>query len=297
MLFRSVVRSRVGLLEVSGGALLWGTTGVVVREVIIHSGLSPVSAGFYRLAISALVLVLVLPRCARGALAALRQRPLAVITAGAGLGAYQALYFIAVQDVGVSVATLISLGLAPVVLTTVEAIRLRERPTNTTMVTVGAALLGLALISLGTGSGSGPRPAIGLLAAAATGLGYAASTALNRRLATTGDPLALTMSASALGALTLAPLAVSDGVSVPIRAIPIIGLAYLGVVATALAYWLFYRGLRSTRVEVVAVLTLLEALAAALLAVLVLHEPMPVAAIVGAALLLLSVAALYARVP
>jgi len=249
------------------------------------------------LALSALVLVLVLPRCARGALAALRQRPLAVITAGAGLGAYQALYFIAVQDVGVSVATLISLGLAPVVLTAVEAIRLRERPTNTTMVTVGAALLGLALISLGTGSGSGPRPAIGLLAAAATGLGYAASTALNRRLATTGDPLALTMSASALGALTLAPLAVSDGVSVPIQAIPIIGLAYLGVVATALAYWLFYRGLRSTRVEVVAVLTLLEALAAALLAVLVLHEPMPVAAIVGAALLLLSVAALYARVP
>jgi DME family drug/metabolite transporter len=244
-----------------------------------------------------LVLALVSPRCARGAFAALRQRPLAIIAAGVGLGAYQALYFIAVQDVGVSVATLISLGLAPIVLTTVEAIRLRERPTNATIVTVGAAVLGLALISLATGSDSGPRPAIGLLAAAATGLGYAASTALNRRLATTGDPLALTMSASVLGALALAPLAVIDGISVPIRAIPITGLAYLGAVATALAYWLFYRGLRSTKVEVVAVLTLLEALAAAVLAVLILHEPMPAAGIVGAALLLSSVAALYARVP
>ena len=36
--------------------------------------------------------------------------------AGIGLGGYQALYFVGVQEVGVTVSTLVSLGIAPVAL-------------------------------------------------------------------------------------------------------------------------------------------------------------------------------------
>ncbi|MDT4935247.1 MAG: hypothetical protein QOK11_3139, partial [Pseudonocardiales bacterium] len=53
------LRSRAGLFAVSGGALLWGTTGVAVSIVHDRSGLPAVSIGWYRVAIAALVVALV----------------------------------------------------------------------------------------------------------------------------------------------------------------------------------------------------------------------------------------------
>ena len=70
-------------------------------------------------------------------------------------------------------------------------------------------------------------------------------------------------------------------------------LGYLGVVTTAVAYGLFYDGLRTTRGSAAAVVTLLEALAATVLAVVVLGEPLPAQALAGATVLLGAVAALY----
>ena len=72
----------------------------------------------------------------------------------------------------------------------------------------------------------------------------------------------------------------------------------LGVLAaTGSAYGLFYAGLRTTSGSAAAVLTLLEPLTAALLAVAVLREPLPLPAVAGGALLLGAVAALYVRPP
>jgi hypothetical protein len=43
--FATRVHARAGLLAVSGGALLWGTTGVPVRIIQERTGLSPVTIG------------------------------------------------------------------------------------------------------------------------------------------------------------------------------------------------------------------------------------------------------------
>ena len=66
----------------------------------------------------------------------------------AGFLAAQVSYFYAVRDVGVAIATLIALGLsAPVILTVTEAVAARTRPTARTLVSLTAALVGLALVS------------------------------------------------------------------------------------------------------------------------------------------------------
>jgi DME family drug/metabolite transporter len=80
---------------------------------------------------------------------------------------------------------------------------------------------------------------------------------------------------------------------VPLTPIPLVGLGYLGIVATALAYWLFYRGLRTTSAGTAAILTLLEALGAAILAMIVLHEPMSAGTVVGGILLCGGIIGLY----
>jgi DME family drug/metabolite transporter len=84
---------------------------------------------------------------------------------------------------------------------------------------------------------------------------------------------------------------------VPHDAVANAWLGYIGVVPTVLAYWLFYRGLRSTASEVAGVLTLLEPLTAAVVAAIVVHEELTGTAIVGGCLMLVAVAALYARRP
>jgi drug/metabolite transporter (DMT)-like permease len=292
------VRSRAGLLAVSGGALLWGTTGVAVRIISDRTGLPAVSIGWYRVAIAALVVLLACgPRGVRAAAGALRRHPVALLVAGAGFGAYQALYFVGVQDVGVSVSTLVSLGVAPVALTAGAALARRRLPSPSSLAVLLAAVAGLALVSLRPGAAAhAPHPVLGVLASVASGLGYAGITALSRRMSGE-DPLLLTGVTSAVGAVVLLPFALQSGMTLPSDGVALGWLTYIGVVPTVAAYWLFYRGLRSTASEVAGVLTLLEPLTAAALAALVLHESLSALGLLGGCLMLAAVGSLYLRRP
>jgi DME family drug/metabolite transporter len=291
------LRSRAGLLAVSGGALLWGTTGVAVRIIHDRSGLAAVPIGCYRLAVAAAVLGLWFRGSGvRRIRTALRRHRWSLVLSGAGLGLYQALYFIGVENVGVSVSTLVSLAVAPVALTVAGAIVLRRRPSVASMATVGCAVGGLALVSLAAGSSSSaPHPVLGIVASLGSGLGYAATTVLNRRLAADEDPVLLTAVTSGIGAVALLPLALPFGMAVPADLVADGWLVYIGVVSTVVAYGLFYAGLRSISSEVAGVLTLLEPLAAAVLAAVVLGEVLTWVGVVGAVLLLAAIGGLYVR--
>ena len=52
----SSLRARTGVLAISGGAVLWGTTGIVAHAVHTQSGLAATSIAFYRTLVAALVL-------------------------------------------------------------------------------------------------------------------------------------------------------------------------------------------------------------------------------------------------
>jgi DME family drug/metabolite transporter len=291
------LRARAGLFAVSGGALLWGTTGVVVRVVADRSGLTAVPIGCYRLIFAAVtLLVIVRADAVRRIRALTAAQRWGLVLSGVGLGVYQALYFIGVQDVGVSVSTLVSLGVAPVAITVATSISRRNFPAGRSLVTLTCAVVGLGMVSLSAGSSTGPHPVVGVLASVASGLGYAGYTLLGRRLVGHVDPIVLATSTSAVGAIVLLPLGLVEGMAVT-DGVSIGWLIYLGVFTTALAYVLFYAGLRSTTPEVAAVLTLLEPLAAAILAVVLLHEKLSAVGVAGALLMLVAIAVLYLRRP
>jgi DME family drug/metabolite transporter len=297
--WRLRLAARTGLIQITVTGLLWGTAGVCVQLLRQATGLSPISIGFYRLAIATLVLLAL--RSPRTLITALRTAPPALLLTGLGLGTYQALYFIAVTLGGVSVATVISLGLAPVVTAGWETLIARRRPSRITLITLASGLTGLILITTSTtrASSTAPRPLLGLLAAISCGLVYAATTILSRHLAQRIEPLTLTTLSTGIGALALAGPALIAGIGFspqPSRqalTLTLALLAYLGVVTTALAYVLFYAGLRTTSGSTAAVLTLLEPLTAALLAVLLLGEALPIPALAGGLLLVAAIAVLY----
>jgi DME family drug/metabolite transporter len=296
MSLRSAVRVREGLIAVGVGAVLWGTNGVLVRYVSNHSSLASISIGCYRLIFSSAALILVagVPSIRAWRAASAANRGLLVIS-GALLGIYQALYFAAIGNVGISVSTLVSLAVAPLAITTGQAAHHRAWPSARASTVLALAVLGLALISLSADGGShAPHPVLGILESIGSGLGYAGSTVVSRRLHDVAGPLVLTTVSSIVGAIVLLPLAVVAGLGFHATVPTMSSLAYMGVVATALAYGLFFHGLRTTPPEVASVLTLLEPLAATLLAVALVGERLPLTGWAGAVLLLVAIGVLYA---
>ena len=294
--------TRIGLLSVCLAGILWGTGGLALEILRDHSSMSVLTVSAYRMLIAAVALVvasLVLRRAHR-LVALVRAHPARAAAVGLGTGAYQALYFGSVATAGVTVATVVSLGLAPVLLAVVDLVRARRRTlTRGTLrlaFVVGAALSGLILVSAASGLDAvGSRPVLGLLLAIASGSVYAGTTALGGSLlASDGvDPLALTTVATAAGAVGLVPVALLGGGPFLTGDATTLGtLAYLGVFTMALAYGLFYAGLRTTRSGAAVVATLLEPVTAAVAAAVVLGERLGPLGIAGSVLILAAVAGL-----
>jgi DME family drug/metabolite transporter len=116
-------------------------------------------------------------------------------------------------------------------------------------------------------------------------------------MARDGDALVLTGLTSAVGAVVLAPIAAVNGLWWPSDAVASGWLVYIGVVTTVVAYALFFTGLRTVASETAGVLTLIEPLAAAILAAVIVHESLSGLGILGAALMLAAIAGLYLKAP
>lgn len=291
--------ARVGLLQISAAGVLWGTGGLAVQVIREVTPMSVLVISAYRMVIAAVVLgaaVLAL-RQLGGVARLLRERPGHAVLVGVSTAAYQALYFASVVNVGVTVATVVSLGLAPVLLTLGESLHDRRRPDTRRLAVLAAALGGLVLVSVGAGSAAtGPHPGLGVLAAAGSGTAYALTTVLGRPLARSAGPLALTTTTTTVGALALLPLGVVSGLagSPVVSADPVVvgTLAYLGVLTMALAYGLLYAGLRTTPGSSAVIATLLEPVTAAIVAALFLDERIGPLGVAGGVLILLAVAGL-----
>ena len=144
-------RSRLGLLNVCCAGILWGTGGLAVVVVREHALLSPLTISGYRTGMAASVLLIIVLARRRLTMvwALLSAEPARVAAVGLFTAAYQALYFVSVVLVGVTVSTVVSLGLAPLLLVARDSMAARSRPASTLPVCL--ALAGLLLVS-GTGS-------------------------------------------------------------------------------------------------------------------------------------------------
>jgi DME family drug/metabolite transporter len=286
-------RSGIAALTLTG--VLWGSIGVVVR-LLQDGGVPTLSIAFWRLACACAVLVPLLGPSGLASLAPAARRPRRLVAVSVGSLVFQLLFFVAVRDAGVAVATLVALGLAPVALAVAETVRDRIVPDARALAVLACALAGLALVT-GSGGTAGPRPLLGLLEAVGSGLAYAASTAVSGPLSTRLGPLAITFASSQIGAVLLAPVVVLTRAGLPRTPTAVAGVVWLGVIATVVAYGLFYSGLRTTPGSVAMILTLLEPVTAVGLAAALLGERLTAANVLGGALLVAAVAALYLRPP
>lgn len=288
--------SRRGFVLVVVAALCWGTSGLSGSVVADRGGLSALEIAWYRLSIGAVALLAAWAATTRRrgpAVAVTRPVAVRLVLIGAGLAAYQLAYFTAVELAGVSIATLVALGLAPLLIAVGGTALGAGRPERATLAALGAALVGLTLlVGVSAGADTGTTVLLGALVATGSALGYAVVT-----LAGGGVPagVPVTLAGFAGGALLLTPVVLARGLSVPSDGVALAVLLYLGLVPSALAYGLFFTGVRTVPGAVASIVTLLEPLTATLLAVLLLGERLEPAAVAGGGLLLAAVAGLYLR--
>lgn len=280
-------------------ALCWGTSGVSGRIVADRTDLGPLDIAWHRMAIGAVVLLAahLVTRHRRPPSAGRPSRSVAVRLAlvAAGLAGYQLAYFAAVATAGVSVATLVALGLAPLLIALGGTALGSGRPDRATFTALGVALVGLVLlVGLTAGASAGTAVLLGALLACGSALGYAVVTLAGGHVPA-GVPVTLVGFTG--GALLLTPAVLAAGLRVTTEPVALATLVYLGAVPSAAAYALFFRGLRTVPGAVAGIVTLLEPVTATVLATAFLGERLPVGALAGGLLVLGAVAGLYLRRP
>lgn len=288
---------RLGMGMVAGAALIWGTIGVAVSLLYRQAPADPLGLGFLRLLIAAPAL-LALGRALVGpGFLRVRRADLGVIALmGVAFAAYQVCYFAAIPRLGVAAAVMINICSAPLITALLSRIFLDERLGRMAMLAMAGAVLGTALLVGGAPqSGDLANMLTGAALALGAGLSYSLVALTGRAIAPHYHPIQPITLAFSLGALLLAPLALSGGLYLGYNPAGWGLLLYLGLVPTAVAYIFYLRGLRSTPATVAATLTLLEPLGSAALAILFLGERLAPLGMLGAGLLLASMALLYLR--
>ena len=282
--------TRSGMLLIALAALLWGTAGVTGHLLGEQHTFSPLAVSFYRLFIGGATLLLL----QRGRIQAAPTgwHAVGLVFVGLGMALYQASFFFAVSLAGVSLSTLVALGLAPVLVAAASVLLFKQRPEGRLLLSLAAALVGLVLLvgsPTTATAGTTPGAALSVLAAA----GFAAVTLLGRWLSAQVAPTQTTIWGFGIGAATLLPLVLASGLSVPDGPVAALLLLYLGVGPTALAYYAFFQGVRWVLPSQSSILALLEPLTATVISALLFDERLSPLGLGGAALLLLAVAMLY----
>ncbi|WFR68434.1 EamA family transporter [Curtobacterium flaccumfaciens] len=246
-----------------------------------------------------------------------------VLLGAASLVVYAVAFYAALADAGVALGTTVAIGSSPVFAGLVEWSTDGRRVTRRWVVATLVSVVGMVVVTLARSEGSGSAGAasvgaaldaslvLGLGSALLAGLTYASySWAVARGMHAVSGPVALPGGASVadrasrpgerglvgavfgLAAVPLVVLAVVGGHAVLGVASNWPVFVYLALVPTVLGHSLYAVGLRSVRASVATLLSLLEPVVAAVLAVLVVGEHLGAGGWVGIGLVVVGLAAL-----
>jgi DME family drug/metabolite transporter len=278
------------MLVIAG--LSWGTAGTLGALLSAGTGLPFLAVASYRILVGG-VLTLAFVLVTRGArwprTASGWRRVFAV---GLSSAAYQITYFSAVGIVGVSIATLITIGSAPVIVAVVDVFTGRHRLDTRLLVTLAVALLGIGLLAGAPPPGIGAGElALGVLLSLAAGSAFANISLLGARPVSDFHDATGTALAFLVGGSTVMVLAAATGPVLWTPTASTVALAIaLGLIPSTVAYLAYFRGLRTQTSTTGALVTLLEPITGMILAAVILGERIGMVGALGAACLLTSVA-------
>ncbi|QHA04759.1 EamA family transporter [Streptomyces broussonetiae] len=199
------------------------------------------------------------------------------------IGAFFPLLFVSAYRLPGGMAAVVG-SVQPLFVVGLSALLLGRRPAGRTLATGAVAALGVSLVVL---QGSGALDVTGLLAAVASTASMAAGTVLTKRWGRPDGvgPLALTGWQLTAGGLLIAPVAfLTEGAPPALDGPAVGGYLYLALANTAVAYWLWFRGIGRLTATQVAFLGPLSPLTAAVVGWVALGQALTAVQVAGMAL-------------
>lgn len=194
-----------------------------------------------------------------------------LVIAGMGMALYAVAFFSAVRATGIAVGTVVALGTAPLFAGLGSLAMWRERPSLRWMITTPVAIFGMALIV--TTGDEAQIDRMGIVAACAAGIGYAMFALSSKSIMNESRNAAGAMAiVFGIATILLSPIFFFVDLSWVSSWSSVGASLWLGVVSVALAYWAYSTGLRSVSPADATALTIIEPVAATLLAAFVLRE-------------------------
>ncbi|MDG5499663.1 DMT family transporter [Marinobacter sp. BGYM27] len=287
--FKQLSPATRGALLIAIAAALWATTSIAAKTLFNHTDLEPLTLACLRLWIAfPLFFILMMRERASRPLPRGKKVILPLLALGCLQGAYQGTYLWAVDLTGASIATLVTLCLAPVLVAIVAAPLLGERPNRTTIIALVCAIFGTLLLVSGDMQSADSARIGGVLVSVVAAAVYAAFTLTSRHAASGASAYATAFVCFLTGALVLLPLALASGGLTELADLDARGwllVAYIGVVPTCVGYVCFFTGMQSTPATTSSIIVTLEPLFAAFLAWIILTEVIGLSGIIGAVIL------------
>jgi probable blue pigment (indigoidine) exporter len=261
--------------------MIWGTTYLVTSEFLPPD--RPLLAAVLRALPAGLLLIAVTRQLPRGDW---WWRSLVLGTLN--IGAFFALLFVAAYRLPGGVAATVG-AIQPVLVACLSAGLLGERLRTRTIVAGAAGVAGVSLLVL---RADARLDTLGVLAAVGGAVVMATGVVLAKRWRSPAPLLATTGWQLTAGGLVLVPVLFAvEGLPSTLTATNLAGYAYLSIIGAALAYTLWFRGIRAMSPTNVTFLSLLSPLVATALGWLVLDQSLTIAQAGGAVLVLTAVVA------
>ncbi|MGQ4598780.1 EamA family transporter [Nocardia sp. R6R-6] len=201
------------------------------------------------------------------------------------IGAFFPLLFLAAYRLPGGVAAVLS-AVAPVFALVIAAVALGDKPGGRALLGGVAGVVGVALVVL---RANAQLDTVGVLAGLGAAASMAAGTVLSKKWGRPDGvgPLAMTGWQLTAGGLFIAPLALLiEGAPPALDAEAVGGYLYLGVIGTAVAYWLWFRGIARASATSVVFLGLLSPVSAAVIGWVVLGQALTALQVLGVAIAL-----------
>ncbi len=280
-----------GFWLVTGAAIFWGTIGVATQAIYNMDTTTSLFINLARMLIATPVLLLACWRIVGRTMFNIQRRDFWImVLTGTLMAISHAAYFAAIRQTGVTIATLLTICIAPVVVTFLSVLLKLEKLTRQGVVALFCALIGsVLLVGIHSPEGTHYNVLLGTIFSLISAASYASVVVCGRFLAANYHPLQVTTVTFGVGTVVLVLINLISGVVIVHTVQGWLLVLYLGLVPTALAYWLFQTGLRSISATAASIVSMLDPLVAALLAWILFGETLALTGIAGAGLLVLSI--------
>ena len=292
---RSNASARWGILLVLLAASLWGTAAFVAKLLFRTTDIDAIFIGFFRLALAVPVLALAGWRRQGGRNEII---PLGIRFGVARVGAFIAIshvsYYQAIRYVGVSITALVTCSIMPLMVVILSLAGGHEKLNLRLVVSLVLAICGVGFLIGGPHSEYSLAALIkGGFLSLTSALFLALVTVTGKHLAVHFNPISMATLATGAAALVLSPVFLSGGESWSYGLQGWLLLIYMGAGPTALAYTVYFAGLKRVKASAASILALAEPFTAVLMATLIMGERLDIVGWSGAAMLIGSFLLVY----